>query len=80
MRFPNATAAVFGATLGGFLLAGVGSITQLEVIGGCVGAVFGAVVGVAFWTGRVSVLTIGGIVGAAFISSVSCPPSGLAAP
>ena len=44
------------------------------------GIALGAVVGAGLWSGKVSVMTVGGILGAAFASAAMCPPTGLAAP
>ena len=44
------------------------------------GIALGSVVGAGLWSGKVSVMTFGGILGAAFASAAMCPPTGLAAP
>lgn len=80
MRLSQFISTAVGAAIGGTLLAGVGSLTHLELAGAGVGLVFGAAVGAAYWAGRVSTMTLGGIVGAIFVSTVMCPPTGIVAP
>jgi len=80
MRFPQFASIVAGAACGGLLLGAVGSATHLELVGTCMGMALGAVVGRGLWSGKVSVMTVGGILAAAFASAAMCPPTGLAAP
>jgi hypothetical protein len=83
-RFAQLTFLIAGAAFGALLFAAVGGITHLAVAGAfagtAVGSVVGAAVGLGLWSRRVSVLTVGGIVGAAFFSVTACTPSGIFAP
>lgn len=80
MRFAQLTSLIAGGAFGALLFAAVGGITHQETAGALAGALVGAVVGTGLWSGRVSVLTVGGIVGAAFFSVTACTPSGIFAP
>lgn len=73
-------ALIAGAAFGALLFAAVGGITHLQVPGALAGAAVGAVVGAGLWSGHVSVMTVGGIIGAAFFSVANCVPSGIVAP
>lgn len=80
MRFAQLIYLVAVAAFGALLFATVGGITHLEVAGAFVGAAVGAVIGAGLWSGRISVMTVGGILGAAFFSVTACTPSGFFAP
>lgn len=80
MRFTWFASMVAGAAGGGLLLGAVATATHLELVGACMGVTLGAVVGAGLWSGSVSVLTVGGIVGAAFASTAGCTPTGMVAP
>lgn len=65
-RWACLTALIGGAAFGALLFAAVGSITHLQAAGAFVGCAVGALIGLGLWSGHVSVMTIGGIFGAAF--------------
>jgi hypothetical protein len=71
---------IVGILFGGLLLAGVGLITHHELLGGILGSIAGAVVGLGVWAGKISAVTVGGILGAIFFAAATCPPTGFVAP
>lgn len=79
-RYGCILALIGGAACGATLFAAVGASTHLEAAGAFAGGAVGAVVGRGLWSGRVSVMTVGGILGGVFFSGAGCVPSGIYAP